>query len=241
MIELNNIEKRYDLGEVQVKALEDVSLAIERGEYVAVMGPSGSGKSTLLNILGILDIPTGGRYFLEGYDITRLPDREQARIRNKHFGFIFQSFNLFSELSALENVMLPMSYAGMPSAKRRERAVQLLSDVGLSHRLHHLPTMLSGGEQQRVAIARALANQPSLILADEPTGNLPSDKGEEILTIIEDLNRQGVTIVMVTHNDEQGRRAHRRIDIMDGRLETDERLVSPGVATRAATLERSRA
>jgi len=233
MIELKNIEKRYDLGEVQVKALEDVSLHIERGEYVAVMGPSGSGKSTLLNILGILDIPTDGQYFLEGYDITRLPDREQARIRNKHFGFIFQSFNLFSELSALENVMLPMSYAGMSSAKRRERAVQLLDEVGLSHRLHHLPTMLSGGEQQRVAIARALANQPSLILADEPTGNLPSDKGEEILTIIEELNRRGVTIVMVTHNDEQGLRAHRRINIMDGRLDGDERLVSSRAAARS--------
>ena len=235
MIELNNIEKRYDLGEVRVKALEDVSLAIERGEYVAVMGPSGSGKSTLLNILGILDIPTGGSYLLEGYDITRLPDREQARIRNKHFGFIFQSFNLFSELSALENVMLPMSYAGMSSSERWERAVQLLGDVGLSHRLHHLPTMLSGGEQQRVAIARALANQPSLILADEPTGNLPSDKGEEILTIIEELNRQGVTIVMVTHNDEQGRRARRRINIMDGRLDGDERLIPSGAATLAGS------
>ena len=238
MIELRNIEKRYDLGEVQVKALEDVSLHIERGEYVAVMGPSGSGKSTLLNILGILDMPTGGQYFLEGYDITRLPDREQARIRNKHFGFVFQSFNLFSELSALENVMLPMSYAGMSSSQRKDKAMELLDDVGLSHRLHHLPTMLSGGEQQRVAIARALANQPSLILADEPTGNLPSDKGEEILQIIEDLNRQGVTIVMVTHNDEQGRRAHRRIDIMDGRLEADERLVSSRAAAPAATVER---
>jgi putative ABC transport system ATP-binding protein len=226
MIELKNIEKRYDLGEVQVKALEDVSVYIERGEYVAIMGPSGSGKSTLLNILGILDIPTGGRYFLEGYDITRLPDREQARIRNKHFGFVFQSFNLFSELSALENVMLPMSYAGVAAPLRRERAMELLANMGLSHRLHHLPTMLSGGEQQRVAIARALANQPSLILADEPTGNLPSDKGEDILEILEELNRQGVTIVMVTHNAEQGRRAGRRIDIMDGRLEADERLVS---------------
>jgi putative ABC transport system ATP-binding protein len=226
MIELKSIEKRYDLGEVQVKALEDVSLYIERGEYVAVMGPSGSGKSTLLNILGILDIPTGGRYFLEGYDITRLPDREQARIRNKHFGFVFQSFNLFSELSALENVMLPMSYAGVSASLRRERAMELLANVGLSHRLHHLPTMLSGGEQQRVAIARSLANQPSLILADEPTGNLPSDKGEDILRILEELNRQGVTIVMVTHNPEQGMRAARRINIMDGRLEADERLVS---------------
>jgi putative ABC transport system ATP-binding protein len=225
MIELKNIEKRYDLGEVQVKALEGVSLSIERGEYIAVMGPSGSGKSTLLNILGILDIPTGGSYFLEGYDITRLPDREQARIRNQHFGFVFQSFNLFSELSALENVMLPMSYAGVSTSVRRERAMELLANMGLSHRLYHLPTMLSGGEQQRVAIARALANQPSLILADEPTGNLPSDKGEDILEILEELNRQGVTIVMVTHNAEQGMRAHRRINIMDGCLEADERLV----------------
>jgi putative ABC transport system ATP-binding protein len=226
MIEMNKIEKRYDLGEVKVTALEDVSFTIERGEYIAVMGPSGSGKSTLLNILGILDLPTGGTYSLEGYDITRLPDREQARIRNKHFGFVFQSFNLFSELSALENVMLPMSYAGIPASKRRKRATELLDDMGLSQRLYHLPTMLSGGEQQRVAIARALANNPSMLLADEPTGNLPSDKGEEILAIIEKLNQNGVTIVMVTHNNEQSRRADRRIDIMDGRMHSDELLAS---------------
>ena len=226
MIEMKKIEKRYDLGEVQVKALEDVSFKIERGEYIAVMGPSGSGKSTLLNILGILDLPTGGSYFLEGYDITRLPDREQARIRNKHFGFVFQSFNLFSELSALENVMLPMSYSGISASKRKNRAAELLDEMGLAHRFHHLPTMLSGGEQQRVAIARALANNPSLLLADEPTGNLPSDKGEEILAIIEKLNQNGVTIVMVTHNNEQGMRANRRIDIMDGRLHSDELRVS---------------
>ena len=225
MIELDGIGKNYDLDEVQVKALDSISLKIEYGEYVAVMGASGSGKSTLLHILGILDIPSSGSYKLEGYDVTRLPDKEQARIRNKHFGFVFQSFNLFTELSSMENVMLPMSYAGVPYAKRRTRAIELLDNVGLSHRLHHLPTMLSGGEQQRVAIARALANDPRLILADEPTGNLPSNKGEEILQILEKLNSQGVTIIMVTHNEDQGHRAHRRIHIMDGRLFSDDKQV----------------
>lgn len=219
MIRLDSIGKTYDLGEVKVNALEDVSIEIGRGEFVAIMGPSGSGKSTLLNIIGILDDPTGGRYYLEDCDITTLSDREQARIRNKHFGFVFQSFNLFSELSALENVMLPMSYAGMPPRERRVRAQELLSVLGLEHRLHHLPSMMSGGEQQRVAIARAMANNPDLILADEPTGNLPSDKGEDVLRSLESLNRQGVTIIMVTHNEAQGSRANRRIRIQDGRLE----------------------
>jgi putative ABC transport system ATP-binding protein len=219
MIRLESIWKTYDLGEVKVNALADVSLEIERGEFVAIMGPSGSGKSTLLNIIGILDNLTGGRYYLEDYDITALSDREQARIRNKHFGFVFQSFNLFTELSALENVMLPMSYAGVPPRERRVRAQELLSSLGLAHRLHHLPSMMSGGEQQRVAIARAMANDPDLILADEPTGNLPSDKGEEVLQSLESLNRQGVTIIMVTHNEAQGNRANRRIRIQDGKLE----------------------
>ena len=218
MIELEGIAKHYDLGVVTVSALQDVSLKIDRGEYVAVMGPSGSGKSTFLNVLGILERPTAGRYLLEGHDITRLPDWEQARIRNRHFGFVFQSFNLFSELSAMENVMLPMGYAGTPFAERRKRAAELLDRLGLGDRLHHLPTMMSGGEQQRVAIARALANEPDLILADEPTGNLPSDKGEQIMEILEDLNRQGVTVVMVTHNDEQGKRAHRCIRLRDGKI-----------------------
>jgi putative ABC transport system ATP-binding protein len=218
MIALEGIEKKYNLGEVQVTALGGVSLTISRGEYVAVMGPSGSGKSTLLNILGILDSPTAGRYLLEDYDITSLPDREQARIRNRHFGFVFQSFNLFPELSALENVMLPMSYAGIPFSRRRSKAGELLDWIGLSHRMHHLPTMMSGGEQQRVAIARALANEPDLLLADEPTGNLPSEKGEEILTTLAELNKQGVTIVMVTHNEDQGGRAGRIIRIQDGRM-----------------------
>jgi len=221
MIRLEGIEKSYDLGETSVTALAGVSLQINRGEYVAIMGPSGSGKSTLLHILGILDQPSGGVYTLEEYDITTLPDREQARIRNRHFGFIFQSFNLFNELSAMENVMLPMSYAGVKYGERRTRAADLLDRVGLSHRLYHLPTMLSGGERQRVAIARALANDPDVILADEPTGNLPTDKGEEIMQILEALNREGVTLITVTHNDSHGERASRRIRILDGRLETE--------------------
>ena len=219
MIIMENIGKQYDLGEVKINALYKVDLTLERGEYVAVMGPSGSGKSTFLNILGILDNPTSGTYMLEGYDITRLPDKEQARIRNKHFGFVFQSFNLFSELSAIENVMLPMSYAGTSYDKRKDRAAELLDWLDLKDRMFHLPTMLSGGEQQRVAIARALANEPDLLLADEPTGNLPSDKGEEIMKTLDDLNNQGVTIVMVTHNDDQGDRAHRRIHIKDGQIQ----------------------
>ena len=219
MITLENIEKKYDLGEVQVAALDKVSMKVEEGEYVAIMGPSGSGKSTLLNIIGILDNPSGGNYLLEGHNITNLPDKERARIRNKHFGFVFQSFNLFPELSAMENVMLPMNYAGVSFNQRKKRAGELLDWIGLGPRLHHLPTMMSGGEQQRVAIARALANEPDLILADEPTGNLPSEKGEEILQTLEDLNRQGVTVVMVTHNVDQGERAHRVIRIQDGRIQ----------------------
>jgi len=218
MIRLEQISKQYDLGGTKVDALKDVNLEINRGDYAAIMGPSGSGKSTMMHILGILDSSTGGKYFLEDYDITSLPDKEQARIRNKHFGFIFQSFNLFPELSAIENVMLPMSYAGVPQKTRKEKAVQLLQEVGLEHRMTHLPTMLSGGEQQRVAIARSLSNDPDLILADEPTGNLPSDKGEEIMKILESLNNCGVTVVMVTHNPEQGKRAGYVIELRDGML-----------------------
>ncbi len=226
MITLENISKIYDLQEVQITALDNVSFTIDRGEYIAIMGPSGSGKSTMMQILGILDNATSGVYKLEGYDITTLPDKEQARIRNKHFGFIFQSFNLFPELSAVENVMLPMQYAGVPLKKRKERAIYLLDEVGLDHRMNHLPTMLSGGEQQRVAIARALSNEPDLILADEPTGNLPTEKGDEIMEILEKVNNNGVTIVMVTHNPDQGNRAKRVINLRDGRLESS--IIAPG-------------
>ena len=230
MIRLANIGKRYDLGEVQVTALEGVSLTIERGEYLSVMGPSGSGKSTLLHIVGLLDVASEGSYFLEQVEITRLPDKEQARIRNRHFGFIFQSFNLFSELSALENVMLPMSYAGLGRAQRRRRADQLLEQVGLAERRYHLPAMLSGGEQQRVAVARSLALEPDLILADEPTGNLPSDRGAEIMALLEGLNRSGVTLVMVTHDATLGRRARRRIRLRDGRIAEDRPLAAAPAA-----------
>jgi len=222
MIELKDIRKDYALTGAEVSALQGINLEIKRGEYVAVMGPSGSGKSTLMHILGILDQASSGMYLLEGYEITQLPDKEQARIRNQHFGFIFQSFNLFTELSALENVMLPMSYAGKPYKKRRERAAELLEELGLGHRMFHLPSMMSGGEQQRVAIARALANDPDVILADEPTGNLPSDKGSEIMDILEGLNARGVTVLMVTHNPEQGARAARRVYIRDGQISEDQ-------------------
>ena len=221
MIRLEKIGKSYDLGEVEVTALTEVSLRIERGEYISVMGPSGSGKSTFMHIVGLLDVPSEGSYFLEDVEITQLPDKEQARIRNRHFGFIFQSFNLFSELSAIENVMLPMGYAGMRRGERRTRAAELLEQVDLSDRMYHLPTMMSGGEQQRVAIARSLALKPDLILADEPTGNLPSDRGEEIMAILEGLNQEGVTIVMVTHDEDLGRRARRCIRVRDGRVDQD--------------------
>ena len=239
MIRLENICKQYDLGGTMVDALKDITIEIKRGDYAAIMGPSGSGKSTLMHIIGILDTATGGKYFLEDYDITSLPDKEQARIRNKHFGFIFQSFNLFPELSAVENVMLPMSYAGIPFKARKEKAVELLHEVGLEHRMTHLPTMMSGGEQQRVAIARALSNDPDLILADEPTGNLPSDKGEEIMHILEALNRKGVTVVMVTHNPKQGMRAGYIIELRDGVLADDntsaDHKTSAGVKITAGT------
>lgn len=218
MIRIENLSKEYDLGESKVSALKDVSFNIDAGEFVAIMGPSGSGKSTMMNILGILDNASGGKYLLEDHDITSLPDREQARIRNKHFGFIFQSFNLFSELSAMENVMLPMGYAGVPFNERKQRAAELLEQMGLEHRLHHLPTMLSGGEQQRVAIARALSNKPNLILADEPTGNLPSEKGQEVLDILKDLHANGTTIVMVTHNDAHENLVQRVIRMQDGQI-----------------------
>lgn len=223
MIKMRGIGKRYDLGESEVNALDGVELDITRGDYVAVVGPSGSGKSTLMHIMGILDHPTHGSYTLEEWDVTDLSDREQARIRNRHFGFIFQSFNLFSELSATENVMLPMGYAGVSFQKRKSRARELLVRVGLEDRLNHLPTMLSGGEQQRVAIARAIANEPDLILADEPTGNLPSEKGEEILQMLEELNREGVSLIMVTHNRMHAGRASRCISLSDGRICNDVR------------------
>ena len=224
MIDLKGVSKEYDLGGgVTVRALKNVDLSIERGEFITVMGPSGSGKSTLLHILGILDEVNSGAYLLEETDLTTLKDRELSRIRNQYFGFIFQSFNLFGEFNAIENVMFPLMNAGVRPSERRERAQGLLSQVGLDERMFHYPNMLSGGEQQRVAIARSLANDPTFILADEPTGNLPSQQGSEILGILDDLNRDGVTVIMVTHDDKLGERGTRGVRLRDGEVESDKR------------------
>ncbi|HOB92411.1 MAG: ABC transporter ATP-binding protein [Bacillota bacterium] len=222
MIRLEDVTKIYTMGEVDVVALNGVSLEIQRGEFVSVMGPSGSGKSTLLHILGALDTPTSGRYYLEDVDIADLDDAEMSRIRNRHFGFVFQSYNLFNELNALENVMMPMVYARVPKRERIERAKALLSSVNMDHRMKHYPNQLSGGEQQRVAIARALANNPTLLLADEPTGNLSSVQGGEILDILCNLNDEGTTVVMVTHDLKVGSYARRLIALRDGQVAADQ-------------------
>jgi len=221
VIRLEGVAKEYYMGDVVVQALEGIDLEIQRGEFVSIMGPSGSGKSTLLNILGVLDQPSRGAYYLEGVDITQLRDGELAQIRNRHFGFIFQSYNLFPELTALENVMVPLMYAGRPRRERRERAEALLAQVGMAHRLKHLPPQLSGGEQQRVAIARALANNPTLLLADEPTGNLATDQGAEIMTLLQELNQQGTTVVIVTHDPAVSAYGRRLLRLRDGKIVSD--------------------
>ena len=222
MIRLEGIGKAYYMGDVEIRALDRIDLSIQRGEFLSIMGPSGSGKSTLLNILGVLDQPSFGTYYLEDVDITRLKDRELAQIRNRHFGFIFQAYNLFPELTALENVMVPLMYAGKSKRERLERAENLLADVGMGHRLRHLPTQLSGGEQQRVAIARALANNPTLILADEPTGNLATDQGAEVMGILQRLNEQGTTIVIVTHDPNISAYGKRLVTLRDGSIVEDQ-------------------
>ncbi|NMB21366.1 MAG: ABC transporter ATP-binding protein [Firmicutes bacterium] len=222
MIRLEAITREYFMGDVEIRALDDIHLTIQRGEFLSIMGPSGSGKSTLLNILGVLDQPSSGSYYLEDVDITQLRDKELAQVRNRHFGFIFQSYNLFPELSALENVMVPLMYAGKPRSERIRRAEELLASVGMGHRLKHLPTQLSGGEQQRVAIARALANNPTLILADEPTGNLATDQGAEIMNILQDLNAQGTTVVIVTHDPSISTYGKRLIKLRDGAIVEDQ-------------------
>ncbi|NMB02081.1 MAG: ABC transporter ATP-binding protein [Firmicutes bacterium] len=215
------------MGDVEVRALNNIDLEIQKGEFLSIMGPSGSGKSTLLNILGVLDQPSSGAYYLEDLDITQLRDKELAQIRNRHFGFIFQSYNLFPELSALENVMVPLMYAGQPRKERQQRAEKLLIDVGMGHRLNHLPTELSGGEQQRVAIARALANNPTLILADEPTGNLATDQGSEIMHILQNLNEQGTTVVIVTHDPNISQYGQRLVLLRDGEIVADQVISQP--------------
>ncbi len=228
LILLQNVTKVYSLGQVEVTALAGVSLEVNAGELVAIMGPSGSGKSTLMNILGCLDQPTSGRYLLEGTDVGRLSDDDLAQIRNRKIGFVFQSFNLLPRLRAVEQVELPMIYAGVPRPARRRRAVELLELVGLGDRVDHRPTQLSGGQQQRVAIARALANNPSLILADEPTGNLDSRSSAEILAVLQRLNRErGVTVIIVTHEADIAHHTRRIVQVRDGLIVRDEPNLNP--------------
>lgn len=218
VIVLKNIFKTYKTGEIEVQALRDVSINLKAGEFVSVMGPSGSGKSTLMNIIGCLDRATEGEYLLDGINITGLTDRELAAIRNKKVGFVFQSFNLLPKMTALENVEIPLIYAGMSSGKRRVLANEALERVGLSDRVKHKPTEMSGGQKQRVAIARALVNNPAIILADEPTGNLDSIAGEEIMQILQGLNKSGVTILLVTHEKEIADHAESIMEFYDGYL-----------------------
>ncbi len=218
VIRLEDVDKTYIMGKVKVHALRGVDLAIKKGEYVAIMGPSGSGKSTLMNQVGALDRPTKGKVFIEEHDISKMSDNELAKIRRENIGFIFQQFNLISRLTAIENVELPMWYAGIPKIKRLRRAAELLKLVGLGDRMKHRPTELSGGQMQRVCIARALANNPDIIMADEPTGNLDSKSSEDIMEILEKLNKEGRTIVMVTHEEEYAKRAERTIIIRDGKV-----------------------
>jgi putative ABC transport system ATP-binding protein len=218
MIELKNVHKVYPMGEVSVPALRGINLTIHPGEFVAIMGPSGSGKSTLMHLLGCLDLPSDGVVQLDGKDITTLDEDTLAQIRGKKVGFVFQTFNLIPTLTAQENVELPLFFQGVPREKRRARAAELLRKVGLDGRLHHKPAQLSGGERQRVAIARALANDPEIILADEPTGNLDSESGKAILELLAQLHREGKTIILVTHNPEAAAYAQRIVRIRDGRL-----------------------
>jgi len=222
IIDIEHIAKIYEVGSEQVHALRDVSLKIDKNEYVAIMGPSGSGKSTLMNMLGCLDTPTSGKYDFKGMSVSQMTDNDLAQIRNKEIGFVFQTFNLLTRSDALHNVELPLVYAGIPSAERKERAAQALSDVGLKDRMHHKPNELSGGQRQRVAIARALVSNPAIILADEPTGNLDSKTGEEIMALFHEIHQKGNTIILVTHEEYIAEHALRIIRLRDGLIEKDE-------------------
>ncbi len=221
IIETHDISKVYRMGSETIHALQSVSIKINKGEYVAFMGPSGSGKSTLMNIIGCLDTPTGGQYILNGHDVSNMTDNELAEIRNKEIGFVFQTFNLLPRQSSLENVAVPLIYAGYGKSQREEKAQQALESVGLGNRGKHKPNELSGGQRQRVAIARALINDPSIILADEPTGNLDSKTSYEIMELFENLHAKGNTIIMVTHEEDIARYAHRIVRLRDGLIESD--------------------
>lgn len=218
MIDLKNITKTYDMGSVQVQVLRGISLYVDEGEFISIIGPSGSGKSTLMNMIGCLDVPTTGEYYLDGKEISTYNEKQLSKIRNQKIGFIFQKFNLLPKLSAFENVELPLIYRNMNNKERKKRSIEALEKVGLSDRMNHKPTELSGGQQQRVAIARALAGDPPVLLADEPTGNLDSKSGSDVMNIIRQLSSEGKTIVLITHDNEIARAAQRTITIKDGLL-----------------------
>lgn len=224
LIELKGINKTYENGDQELRVLKDINLEVEEGEFVAIMGPSGSGKSTLMNVIGLLDRPTSGEYFLEGQEVGNLSEKKLARVRNEQIGFVFQQFFLLSKLNAFQNVELPLIYAGVHPAKRKEIAEQYLEKVELGSRMHHLPSELSGGQKQRVAIARALVNRPAIVLADEPTGALDTKTGEQIMDLLTKLNQEGKTIIMVTHEPEIAAFANRRIVIRDGVISSDSKL-----------------
>lgn len=227
VIEIQDLKRHYQMGQTVVRALDGVTFDVEENEYIAIMGPSGSGKSTLMNLIGCLDTPTHGEYVLSGQPVSELNDAELAQIRNREIGFVFQTFNLLPRTDCLSNVELPLIYSGIKGSVRKEKATQTLSEVGLGDRLDHKPNELSGGQRQRVAIARALVNDPSILLADEPTGNLDTKTGEEIMVLFEKLYRQGNTILLVTHENEIANHARRIIRLRDGKIEVDEKVAHP--------------
>jgi putative ABC transport system ATP-binding protein len=240
VIDVSALTKVFQVGDIKVRALRGVTLRIERGDFVAIMGSSGSGKSTLMNILGCLDIPTGGRYLLDGVDVKGLGEDDLADVRNGKIGFVFQSYNLIPRTRALANVELPLAYAGVGRAERRRRAMQALGSMGMRNRVEHLPSELSGGQQQRVAVARAIVTNPSLILADEPTGNLDSRSTEDVLRIFARLNEEGRTIVLITHEPDVADQAKRTITLSDGKIVDDSRARQAGSAPQAVHAQKSR-
>jgi putative ABC transport system ATP-binding protein len=230
VIQIKDLKRVYQMGDTEVRALDGVTFDIHRNEYIAIMGPSGSGKSTMMNLIGCLDTPSEGEYILNGHRVSEMDDRELADIRNREIGFVFQTFNLLARTDCLANVELPLIYAGMAGSERKTRATDVLTKVGLGDRLDHKPNELSGGQRQRVAIARALVNDPSILLADEPTGNLDTKTGEEIMQLFEELYKSGNTIILVTHENDIANHARRIVRLRDGKVESDEKVANPTLA-----------
>lgn len=237
VIEIRDLTRHYKMGQTLVKALDGVTFDVAENEYIAIMGPSGSGKSTLMNMIGCLDTPTSGEYILNGNQVSELDDSELAQVRNREIGFVFQTFNLLPRTDCLSNVELPLIYSGIKSSKRKEKATETLTKVGLGDRLDHKPNELSGGQRQRVAIARALVNDPSILLADEPTGNLDTKTGDEIMILFEELYRAGNTIILVTHENEIAEHARRIIRLRDGKIEVDQRVEEPALSNQEVSFE----